>query len=74
MCHAAVGEALGLFHTSQWISDMQFDNVNFGLNPKITIDAFHQRQVDVTEFGKVILRCWSPFSTYVSNFNVKFNK
>ena len=53
----AVGEALGLFHALQWLSDMQFDDVDVVLDSKITIDAFHHRQVDVTEFGQVISAC-----------------
>jgi len=29
MCTVAVGEALGLFHVLQWLSDMQFNSVDF---------------------------------------------
>jgi hypothetical protein len=48
MYSVAMGEALGLFHALQWLSDMQFDDVDVVLDSKITIDAFHHRQVDVT--------------------------
>jgi len=70
----AVGEALGLFHALQWLSDMQFDDVDVVLDSKITIDAFHHRQVDVTEFGQVILACQSLFNTHFSNSKVEFNR
>jgi hypothetical protein len=52
-----VVEALDLFHALQWLSDMQFDDVNVALDSKITIDIFHHRQVDVTELGQVISAC-----------------
>ena len=43
MCSIAVEEALSLFHALQWLSDMQFDNVDFALDSKITTYAFNQR-------------------------------
>jgi len=35
-----VGEALGLHLALQWLSDMQFDNVDFETDSKLTADAF----------------------------------
>jgi len=70
MCFDVVGEALGLFHALQWLSDMQFDNVDFALDSKITADAFNHRRIDVTEFGQVILACQSLFNTHFSNSKV----
>ncbi|KEH16790.1 hypothetical protein MTR_0093s0070 [Medicago truncatula] len=57
MCSVVVGEALGLFQSLQWLSDMQFDNVDFTLDSKITTDAFNHRRIDVTEFIQVISSC-----------------
>ena len=74
MCSVAVGEALGLFHALQWLSDMQFDNLDFTLDSKITTDAFNHRQIDVTEFGQVISACQSLFNTHFSNSKVEFNR
>ena len=34
-----VGEALGLFSALQWLRDMQFDNVDFETDSKLTVDA-----------------------------------
>jgi len=49
-----VGKALGLYHALEWLSDMQFDNVDFATNSKITYDAFHSHKDDVSEFGHII--------------------
>jgi len=49
LCYVSVGEALRLFHALQWVSDMQFDNVDFTLDSKITTYAFHHHRVDVTK-------------------------
>ena len=32
----AVGEPLGLSHVLQWMHDMQFDNIDFEVDSKIT--------------------------------------
>jgi len=63
MCFVVVGEARGLFQALQWLSDMQFDNVDFALDSKIATYAFHHRQIHVTEFGQVISACQSLFNT-----------
>jgi len=39
-CPVNVGEVLGLFHALEWLSDMQFDNIDLVLDSKI-IDVFH---------------------------------
>jgi len=49
-----MGEALGLFHDLQWLSDMQFDDVDVAFDSKTTTDVFHHRHADITEFGQVI--------------------
>jgi ribonuclease HI len=48
ICSGTMGETLGLLHILQWLSDMQFDNVDFALDSKITTYAFHHRRADVT--------------------------
>lgn len=53
---------------------MQFDEVDVVLDSKITIDAFHHREVDVTEFGQVISACRSLFNTHFSNSKIEFNE
>ena len=67
MCSVVVGEALGLFHALQWLSDMQFDNVDFALDSKITTNAFNHRRVDVTKFTQATNKrgsshpCWGCY-------------
>jgi len=70
----SVDVGLSLFHTLQWLSDMQFDDIDVALDSKITTDAFHNRRVDVTKFGQVISACWSLFNTHFSNLKVEFNR
>jgi hypothetical protein len=70
--YVVVGEALGLFHALQWLSDMQF--VDIVLDSKITINAFHHHQVDVTKFGQLISACRGLFNTHFSNSKVEFNR
>jgi len=67
-----VGEALGLHSAMQWLSDMQFDNVDFETNSKITRDAFHSTQDDISEFGCIIFSCRSLFSFFFTNSRVEF--
>lgn len=52
-CHVPMGEALTLYYAMQWLSDMSFNNVDFTSDSKVTIDAFHQAQVDVTKIVKL---------------------
>jgi len=52
----------------QWLSDMQFDNIDFETNSKITCDAFHSIRDDIFEFGCIICFCHSSFT----NFKVEF--
>lgn len=70
----AVGESLGLFHALQWMHDMQFDNIDFELDSKITTDAFHSRRTDVTEFGNIIDACRDIFTTSFTNSRVEFTR
>lgn len=40
LCHVDVGESLDLFHVLEWLSDMQFDSMDFVLDSKTTTNAF----------------------------------
>ncbi|AES77668.1 glycosyltransferase family 28 protein [Medicago truncatula] len=50
-----VGEALGLHAALQWLSDMQFDNVDFETDSKLTADAFLSSRNDLSEFGSNVV-------------------
>ena len=69
---ADVGEALGLHSALQWLSDMQFDNVDFETDSKLTADAFFSDRNDMSDFGCIITSCRSLFSSLFSNYRVEF--
>jgi len=69
-----VGEALGLYHALEWLSDMKFDNVDFVTDSKITYDAFHSHKDDVSEFGNIISACQTLFFTHFTNSRVEFTR
>jgi len=58
-----VGEALG-YATMQWLSDMQFDSVDFETDSKLTADSFMSTRNDTSEFGSIISSCRSLFSFF----------
>jgi len=66
------GEALGLYSTLQWLSDMQLDNVDFETDFKLTCDAFHANRDDTSEFGCIISSCRYLFSSFFTNSRVEF--
>jgi len=51
---------------------MQFDNVDFETDSKITCDTFHSNWDDISEFGCIISSCRSLFSSSFTNFMVEF--
>jgi len=67
-----VGEALRLHSALQWLSDMQFDNVDFETDSKLTYDTFLSDRNDTFEFGCIISSCLSLFNALFSNSRVKF--
>jgi len=70
----AIGEALGLYHALQWMTYMQFGNIDFELDSKITRDEFHFRKTNVTDFGSIIGACRELFSTSFTNSRVEFTQ
>jgi len=69
-----VGEPLGLHSALQWLSDMQFDNVNFETDSKLTYDAFYATRDDTSEFECIITSCHFLFNSFFTNSRVKFVK
>lgn len=51
---------------------MQFNNIDFELDSKITRDTFHSHTIDVTEFENIIDVCRELFCTCFTNSNVEF--
>jgi len=69
-----VGEAMGLYYTLEWLSDMRFNNVDFGLDSKTIVDAFNTTLPVVSEFGLIISACRSLFDLKFANSKVEFNR
>jgi len=53
---------------------MRFDNVDFALDFKITVDAFHHPRPDISEFGLIISACTKLFSLKFTNYKVEFTR
>jgi len=51
---------------------MRFNNVDFALDFKITVDAFNHPCLNVTEFGPIISACRILFSSKFTNYKVEF--
>ena len=51
---------------------MQFDNVDFETDSKVTADAFLSSMNDLSESGCIISSCRSLFSNLFSNSSVEF--
>jgi ribonuclease HI len=74
VCSVHMGEALALFYALEWLSDMSFDHVDFCSDSKVTVDAFHQNRVDVTEIGHILSACRQMFTTHFTNSKVEFSR
>ena len=74
MCLVAAGEALTLFYAFEWLSDMDFNNVDFGSDSKVIIDAFHKNRIDVTKTGCILSACRRLFSSQFTNSMVEFHR
>jgi hypothetical protein len=53
---------------------MQFDNVDFVVDSKLTVDAFNSNMNDITKFGHIITPGQDLFSSHLTNSRVKFNR
>jgi hypothetical protein len=67
-----VGEALSLYHTLQWVSDMQLDNIDFEVDSKSTRDAIYSGREDISELGNIITASWALLSSKFNNSRVEF--
>jgi len=41
LCDVAIGEAVGWHEAMEWVSNLQFDNVDFALDSHKDVDSFH---------------------------------
>jgi len=49
-----IGEALGLFHALQSVSDMQLDNIDFEVDSKTTKYVVYSGRENISELGNII--------------------
>jgi len=49
-----IGEALGLYHALQRVSDMQLDNIDFEVDFKTTKDVVYSVREDISKLGNII--------------------
>ncbi|KEH28618.1 hypothetical protein MTR_4g008270 [Medicago truncatula] len=54
LCDVDLRETVGLHTTLQWISDLQFDNVDFALDSKRVVDHVNSYEDDNSDFGCII--------------------
>jgi len=53
---------------------MDFNNVDFGSDSKVIIDAFHKNRIDVTKTGCILSACRRLFSSQFTNSMVEFHR
>jgi hypothetical protein len=74
MHNVIVGKVVGLYHALGGLSDIRFDNVDFGLDSKSTMDAFNNPRPNIFEFGLIISACRSLFHLKFTNSKIRFNR
>lgn len=66
------GEALGLYHTIQWVHDLQLAKLDFEVDSKRVADYFKHGSGDLTEFG-TIMKCTIHYcKLHLENSHVEF--
>jgi len=53
---------------------MQFNNVDFVVDSKLTVDDFNSNMNNISEFGHIITTCQDLFSSHFRDSLVKFNR
>ena len=74
LCDIDVGEAVGLHTALDWLSNQQFDNVDFVLDCKRVVDCVNSRLDDSSEFGCIITACKQLLVDRFQNSHVEFNR
>jgi len=74
LCDVDVGEAVGLHTALQWVSGLQFDNVDYALDSKRVVDHVNTDEDDNSEFGcvemclKIDVEVWKNRGTILGVF------
>jgi len=69
-----VGETVGLHTALEWLSNQQFDNVDFTLDCKKVVDCVHSNLDDSSEFGYIITACKQLLVDRFQNSHIEFNR
>ena len=69
-----IGEALGLYHALQRVSDMQLDNIDFKVDSKSTRDAIYSDREDIFELGNITTTSRVLLSSKFNNSRVEFDR
>ena len=72
LCDVEVGEAVGLHTTLDWISNQQFDNVDFVLDCKRVVDCVNSSVDDSSEFRCTIGACKQLLEDRFQNSHIEF--
>ncbi|KAK2427985.1 hypothetical protein QL285_026530 [Trifolium repens] len=65
---------MGLFSAIQWLRDLSIDHIDFVLDSKIVMEAFHRQRPDITEFGQLMSAIRRLFTSSFRNSRVEFNR
>jgi len=57
LCDIAVGEAVGLHTTLEWVSNLQFNNVDFASDCHKVVESSHTNVNDNNKFCCIINAC-----------------
>jgi len=74
LCDIDVGEAVGLHTTLDWLSNQQFDNVDFVLDCKMVVNCVNSSIDDSSEFGCIITTCKQLLVDRFQNSHVEFSR
>jgi ribonuclease HI len=74
LCDVNVGEVVGIHTSLEWVSNLQFDNVDFSLDSKRIVDQVNSDIDDNNEFGCIISSCRQLLHNNFQNSHVEFNR
>ena len=74
LCDVDVGAVVGLHTSLEWISNLQFDNVDFAYDCKRVVDHVNVDVDDNSEFDCIIDACRRLLRNSFQNSHVEFNR
>ncbi|XP_058775339.1 uncharacterized protein LOC131649602 [Vicia villosa] len=70
----AVGEALGLLASINWVHELGYDNEDFEMDAKSVVDSVNSQQSNYTDCGAIIRECKRLLGGCFRNSHVKFTR